>query len=135
MEYQGDSNEDELKEAMRQMIFLTNTLQKNFFKQSSSNNQRYSSRPGKPEVKDRYPVRRYDSEKGGNSRRNDDGRIEERYERMRNGRDRGQYEEGYEREVEKADQADTQMIKKTEDKGKKESVTCFKCGKVGHFVQ
>ena len=35
VEYQGDSDEDELKEAMRQMILLTNTFQKKFFKQPS----------------------------------------------------------------------------------------------------
>ena len=79
-EYQGESDEDDLKEAMRQMILLTNTFQKKFFKQPSSNSQRYYSRPGRSEVKDRYPVRRYDSERGSNTRRYDDGRVEERCE-------------------------------------------------------
>ena len=50
-------------------------------------------------MKDRYPVRRYDSERGGNTRKYDDGRVEERYNRMGGGRDRVQYEEAYERKV------------------------------------
>ena len=135
VEYQGESDEDDLKEVMRQMILLTNTFQKKFFKQPSSNSQRYYSRPGRSEVKDRYPVRRYDSERGGNTRRYDDGRVEERYDRMGGGRDSAQFEEAYERKAEKSDQNDNRMIKKPDDKTKKENVTCFKCGKVGHFAR
>ena len=86
-------------------------------------------------MKDRYPVRRYDSKRGGNSRRYNDGRVEEKYERMGSGRDRGQYEEVYERKVEKPDQTENRMIKKPDDEAKRENVTCFKCGKVGHFAR
>ena len=41
-----DSDEDEMKKAMKQMILLTDTFQKKFFKQPGSNSQRFSSKSG-----------------------------------------------------------------------------------------
>ncbi|KAJ9548148.1 hypothetical protein OSB04_020691 [Centaurea solstitialis] len=108
-EVSSDSDVD-VAEFKQAMAMMTKDFQRRFYKQPSSNKQRYSSTSRKSEYRGRHEDKRSD-------KKTDSARYYEK----------GKYEEKKkfgEKRIEEQDEKKTDEVQK-----------CFKCGKPGHFVR
>ncbi|KAJ9535791.1 hypothetical protein OSB04_un001060 [Centaurea solstitialis] len=108
-EVSSDSDVD-VAEFKQAMAMMTKAFQRRFYKQSSSNKQRYSSTSRKSEYRGRHEDKRSD-------KKTDSARYYEK----------GKYEEKKkfgEKRIEENDEKKTDEVQK-----------CFKCGKPGHFAR
>ncbi|KAJ9560845.1 hypothetical protein OSB04_006005 [Centaurea solstitialis] len=108
-EVSSDSDVD-VAEFKQAMAMMTKAFQRRFYKQPSSNKQRYSSTSRKSEYRGRHEDKRSD-------KKTDSGRYYEK----------GKFEEKKkfgEKRIEENDEKKTDEVQK-----------CFKCGKPGHFAR
>ncbi|KAJ9558844.1 hypothetical protein OSB04_013458 [Centaurea solstitialis] len=108
-EVSSDSDVD-VAEFKQAMAMMTKAFQKRFYKQPSSNKQRYSSTSRKSEYRGRHEDKRSD-------KKTDSARYYEK----------GKYEE--------KKKFGEKRIEENEEKKSDEVQKCFKCGKRGHFAR
>ncbi|KAJ9562021.1 hypothetical protein OSB04_007181 [Centaurea solstitialis] len=108
-EVSSDSDVD-VAEFKQAMAMMTKAFQRRFYKQPSSNKQRYSSTSRKSEYRGRHEDKRSD-------KKTDSGRYYEK----------GKYEE--------KKKFGEKRIEENDEKKSDEVQKCFKCGKPGHFAR
>ncbi|KAI3707103.1 hypothetical protein L6452_25322 [Arctium lappa] len=117
---EANSDEDECEQLKQALLLLTKAFQKKFYTKPSSNSQRYSSGPNNYTHRERVEGSRIEG------RRFEGRRMEERKPE-----DRRDLAEGRRMEERKPEERRFQA----EGSGQTEPITCYNCGKNGHYAR
>ncbi|KAI3692748.1 hypothetical protein L6452_32570 [Arctium lappa] len=117
---EANSDKDECEQLKQALLLLTKAFQKKFYTKPSSNSQRYSSGPNNYAHRERVEGSRFEG------RRFEGRRMVERKPEDR--RDLGEGKRSEERKPE-------ERRFQAEGSGQTEPITCYNCGKTGHYAR